>query len=104
MKLAMLMLTLLTLVLAGCSADYECHVKSDTEWSATYGDGSLIRSGHDVIKLPDDACITVQKRTVDGYLIVQIFKKGKGPFSSDQDYAKLSTTAPYGSLSACTGK
>ena len=103
MKRSILTLALLTVIFAGCSSDYRCRVESDTDWTANFGHGSIKGLGDEVIALPGDAagCITVQKTTVDGFLVIQILERRRSIVGDDPTHRALETQAPYGALTDC---
>ena len=83
---------------AGCggSGDIEAHVKSDTSWSGNFSGRSVDGSGNQDINMGTANqvhCVVVQKNTVVGTLSVKV----------DQGDPEQTTTAAFGTVSACGG-
>jgi len=92
------------IMFSGCSKDYKCEVRSNTDWSGAFGDRTVDGSGNRTIDMPGDPpqCVAVQKQTEEGYLEVQMVEEASGPLNSENDYSPVRTTAAYGVVTACT--
>jgi hypothetical protein len=91
------------LLVAGCAGDIKAEVESDTRWSGVFGTLSTDGQGNRMIDMPDgpSQCATVSKLTEAGYLRLRITVSGGLTGPAGSDWAE--TTAPFGTVTACSG-
>jgi hypothetical protein len=93
--------------LIGCGSDWKAEIESTTSWKAECKKGDFIYntvegSGNKTISLSDDekVCVTVQKKTEEGYLKITIIDDTIIWSSGDPAWAE--TNHPYGKVEACS--
>jgi hypothetical protein len=91
----------------GCGSDWNAEIESTTTWNAECKKGDFIwktveGSGNKTIPLSDEdkVCVSVQKKTEEGYLKITIIDETI--FWSSGDPAWAETNHPYGTVEVCS--